>query len=691
MLRHCLFLSFVLAYLLPLAQTDTLSSYKMGLDDLAEIEDFTAIKVTTASKTAENISDAPSVITVISRKEIDAYGANTLHELLDRLVSSWTYGTGNTPFSTYSIRGDMTINDNTHVLVLIDGRPTREVIRSGQYTAFYGAFTTDRIERIEIIRGPGSVLYGTGAFMGAINIITKTGSQQKLTASLKAGAYNYKQVQVAGGKQFGDLEISGGLNYMKDDGFIFNAADENDTIRKVPYGRSGYGMDVKMVFKKNLTLHSYYGTYSQVALGRAPIWTDGFRNDCPRLFTDLGYEKSILPWWKVTANFTYNHFKYDTYKIGVGSEKFDESNFSSYLGEVTNYFKPNENSNIIFGASVNNFNGVFLFYDRTSNASAYDISKGTNMDPYYFIPPFASTWTSIYTQADYKIIDKIKFVAGGQFNHTEKANNFVPRAAIVANIYNGFGAKAMYGQAFRSPMGIETTAGSRDPTGQGDKIIRGDPNLNPELNSTIEAQLFYVGKKAEVYVTGFQVENTSLITRSTTKDTTYVNGVASTTPTFINLGSIKYQGVELEAKAYLKKNLFFNVAVSYQQNADNLNRKNYTGASNLIAKAGVSYKHPKGLGVGLFNSYMGKPGDIVSNPNKKFNREVTAFNYASLNLDLDLQKLTDNGDTPPIFMSLYCTNLFNEPIYYAEYARRNLNSLPGRAGRCVYGSISLRF
>ncbi len=57
---------FCFASLLCLAQKDTISSYKMGLDDLSEIEDFTSIKVTTASKTAENISDAPSVITVIT-------------------------------------------------------------------------------------------------------------------------------------------------------------------------------------------------------------------------------------------------------------------------------------------------------------------------------------------------------------------------------------------------------------------------------------------------------------------------------------------------------------------------------------------------------------------------------------------------------------------------------------------------
>ena len=171
--------------------------------------------------------------------------------------------------------------------------------------------------------------------MGAINIITRTGSQQKLTATTRAGAYNYRQFQVAGGKQWGDLEISSGFNYMKDNGFPFHAADENDTVRRVPYGRNGFGLDLKMVFKKQLTLHAYYGTYSQVAMGRAPIWTDGFRNDCPRVFADLGYEKTIFSWRRVSANFTYNNFQYNTYKIGVGSEKFDASNFDSFLVEVT--------------------------------------------------------------------------------------------------------------------------------------------------------------------------------------------------------------------------------------------------------------------------------------------------------------------------------------------------------------------
>jgi len=72
-----------------------------------------------------------------------------------------------------AVRGDQTRSDAGHVLILIDGRPVREVIEGGVSSDILESFPVNLLERIEVIKGPGSVLYGSDAYSGVINLITQ--------------------------------------------------------------------------------------------------------------------------------------------------------------------------------------------------------------------------------------------------------------------------------------------------------------------------------------------------------------------------------------------------------------------------------------------------------------------------------------------------------------------------------------
>lgn len=139
------------------------------------------MEVTTASKFSEKLSGAAGVMSVVTQDELRRFGAQTLAEALERVP-------GLTPTSAYftdrrmvAVRGDGTKEIGSHVLMLINGRPVREPHDGGILSDLLQSLPVNAIERIEVIRGPGSVMYGTNAFSGVINVITKKARGQSIT------------------------------------------------------------------------------------------------------------------------------------------------------------------------------------------------------------------------------------------------------------------------------------------------------------------------------------------------------------------------------------------------------------------------------------------------------------------------------------------------------------------------------
>ena len=131
------------------------------------------ISVGIASKKEERVLDAPGIITVVTKEEIKSYGGNSLVDVLNRLPSvqlTWSdVFRDNVP----GVRGQIATQYDNRMLLLLNGRPMRESMTGGFHYDILRSFPLEAIERIEFIRGPGSVLYGSSAFMGVINIVTK--------------------------------------------------------------------------------------------------------------------------------------------------------------------------------------------------------------------------------------------------------------------------------------------------------------------------------------------------------------------------------------------------------------------------------------------------------------------------------------------------------------------------------------
>ncbi len=156
----------------------TTASAGQGLEALEEeFKLFQAEDITiTASKKEEKVTEAPATVSVLTREEIRRLPALSVPDLLryvPGVESYWAYES----FPIVGMRG-FTDESNNQVLLLIDGRETNnEVFGAPMWSLL--PVSLDEIERIEVVRGPGSTLYGPNAFSGVINIITRSASEEK--------------------------------------------------------------------------------------------------------------------------------------------------------------------------------------------------------------------------------------------------------------------------------------------------------------------------------------------------------------------------------------------------------------------------------------------------------------------------------------------------------------------------------
>lgn len=174
-----LFLTVSVAAAAP-SQEATLEKAAAGAADIADLslEDLLATEYTVATKKAQTVRDSPNVITVIGREEIDAIGARDLVDVL-LLVPGFVPAPDSEGSVSVGMRG-LWSNDGRQ-LVLVDGQELNEPFYTN--VRLNSRLPVEQIERVEIIRGPGSVIYGGYAEMAVINIITRGAANARGAAS----------------------------------------------------------------------------------------------------------------------------------------------------------------------------------------------------------------------------------------------------------------------------------------------------------------------------------------------------------------------------------------------------------------------------------------------------------------------------------------------------------------------------
>ncbi|MDD1633656.1 MAG: TonB-dependent receptor plug domain-containing protein, partial [Methylococcaceae bacterium] len=155
-----------------------------------------------ASKFEQKVTQAPSSVSIVTSQEIKKNGYRTLADIL-RSVTGF-YVTYDQNYSYVGVRGFGRPGDyNTRVLLTIDGHRTNDNIYNQAMIGTEAILDVDLIERVEIIRGPGSSLYGSNAFFGVINIITPRGRDLKGTeVSGEVGSFDTYKGRISYGNRY---------------------------------------------------------------------------------------------------------------------------------------------------------------------------------------------------------------------------------------------------------------------------------------------------------------------------------------------------------------------------------------------------------------------------------------------------------------------------------------------------------
>jgi outer membrane receptor protein involved in Fe transport len=162
--------------------------------ELRELVNLPATTVTAASREAESIDDAPASVTVISRQELEAFAYPTILESL-RGVRGFAVNYDSV-YGNASVRGLGQANDySNRLLVLSDGAALNDDILYQSFIHYDGRVDLGDVDRIEIVRGPASVLYGTGAVSGVVNLVMR-GSDQPNSVHAQVSSYDDATVRI---------------------------------------------------------------------------------------------------------------------------------------------------------------------------------------------------------------------------------------------------------------------------------------------------------------------------------------------------------------------------------------------------------------------------------------------------------------------------------------------------------------
>ncbi|MCP4725389.1 MAG: TonB-dependent receptor, partial [bacterium] len=237
------FLSFTLSLIIFLTGTAAYSQDVIGEAVMEEI-------VITATRTETSVKELAMSFTIIPEEVLKSRGKEMVFDFLKSVPGldvSRSGGPGGT--ATVLIRGAK----SEHTLILIDGMETNDPI-SPSKTYNFAHLTTDNIERIEIVRGPQSTIYGSDAIGGIINIITKKGGDDPgYYVSAEAGSFNTLSSRIGFNGIYEQLNYSFALSRMESDG-ISGANEKDGNSEKDGYSNTSFSSRMKFNLSDNVRL-----------------------------------------------------------------------------------------------------------------------------------------------------------------------------------------------------------------------------------------------------------------------------------------------------------------------------------------------------------------------------------------------------------------------------------------------------
>jgi len=688
---------FVLSAIPIFAQSgDSVSS-----DDFQSFETLLSTKVITATKKYEELKDIPSNAMVITREEIEQLGFTTYTEIFQHISGFYLvddyYWLGSL---NYGVRGFFSTGPFNDVIILVNG-VSQMSDKYSDYPDVKINVPVQAIDRIEIIKGPMSVIYGSGAFFGAINIITNSPEKnsKKNIVSASYGSLNTSKVS---------LRLNGEGDNFK---YVFNASVYNtdgidvpfseltsdpDVIQYVglsPDATTGGQMDDNRKYlslfleHKDLSFDFSYIESKKDIFDGQPGFGDGSLMTTKASNMVLGYRKIFND--KITSEIKAGYYSHEHM---IDYEVFrpfyfevDGQMSNTYTLELNNFINPTENLEFIVGLNRRTVLNLyqlsdFAYYGLNYGHGEIGLPRGEHYSTH-----------SAFTRIKYKPFKKLSLIGGLRVEHLQSydmnytrgiitenpidnrpvdsvelrriivarynpENNgisIIPNLAAIFYINNQNVIKFMYGKATKQPSFSENYRQLPDDR----------PFLNAATIQTFEINyIFDIKSKITLNLSLFQNHLKNLITATNIYDkTTQTWEIYST-----NSGKMETNGIEANIRIQPIYDLQINLGGSFQKSKnllDGYENIDLGYSPEFLGYGNVIYHFAKNLSASLIGRYVGKMETewITESTPEAGGRIGNAIpGYFVFDANFRINKFGKLG----LFFQIKANNLFDREIRY---------------------------
>lgn len=633
------------------------------LEDFYGDDDFVSL----ATGTKQLTHKAPSTATVITREEIQRIGALDLDEVLETVPGLHvSYRPGN-HLPIYSFRGIYSVF-NPQVLVLINEVPITNLF-IGNRNQIWGGMTLDSVSRIEIIRGPGSAIYGADAVAGVINIITDSSDTSKGTNfRARVGQDSTKDFWLSHSWNSGKLGGYVSYDRHKTEGFDqFIEADAQTFLDSVFSTDASLAPGFSDQHRQNdeLRLRLDYDHWTMnagfqkrkigVGLGIAEALGHGTNESSERWNFDIGYNSdNILENWNISTKVAYftttQEIDNNLYifpigaDIGLGGpfpdgvignpevfEKHLRTNLVAKYGAMTNHsfaigvgyeisdlYKVKETKNFALGP-----NGEFL----PPGSPLVDVTD----TPFVFLPEDDRTNKFVFIQDIWNLAKDWELTAGvRRDDYSDFGATVNPRLALVWSSTLDLTTKFLYGKAFRAPSFAEMR-NINNP------VTLGNPNLKPEEMDSLELAFDYHPQPTQRYGLNFFKYHWKDIINFSPDE-------GATTKTAKNIGKQNGHGIEMEFNWSPLQNL--NLMGNYSWlHAEDGNNVTISSVPEKQLYLRIYYELNNAWNMSLKSNWVmdrKRAQDDLREPIKDYNVTDLSINWKIKNDALDLSFLVKN-------------------------------------------------
>jgi iron complex outermembrane receptor protein len=504
-----------------------------------------------ASRYEQEVGAAPSSITVLTAEDIERLGYTTLAEVLSAVRGF--YATDDHNYTTLGVRGFARPGDfNTRVLLLLDGRRVNDPIYDQALVGTEGIVDVGMIERLEIVRGPGSSAYGANALFAVVNIVPKRGRAFKgVEIAVSGASYETGKARVSfGGRSASGFEgILSVAGYSSQGAtFYFPELDAPET----DFGLSAEGMDRDRYARlygqaslRDLTLTvAYAWRQKRIPTGSWGVVFNDPRNETTdeNAVVDLQWKRKLATNDTVSARVFYNRSYYDGGYVYDWAEPggparidvlADYARGERWGAELLHTVRPLGRHQIVWGAELRD---------------DFRQDQGLSSPVYEFSDERASRGWGLFAQDEFSVSKRLALTLGvrhdryGDFGGTTN-----PRFAVIARPGAGSFVKLLYGRAYRPPNAYERfyTDGATQ---------KANPDLASEEIATYEAVVEQaLGDNWRASVSGYYYELEHLVSQTIDP--------ADELLVFENAAPIEARGLETEVEGRFSSG--FEVRASY--------------------------------------------------------------------------------------------------------------------------------